>query len=141
MMMVMKKENVSDKQAKLYIRGRDVDSDAFVIEMQDCKWIKVGTLEEMQEMDALKQYHSNPIVRAINKALGESGQWRGRMTELIEFAEKHGIQIISTPRQLSDEIKKLEYQLNMIDGIEHGTISKGQASKPHVFKKCKSNNE
>lgn len=37
LMMVIKKENVSDKQAKLYIRGRDVDNDAFVIEMQDCR--------------------------------------------------------------------------------------------------------
>lgn len=32
--MVIKKENVSDKQVKLYIRGRDVDNDAFVIEMR-----------------------------------------------------------------------------------------------------------
>lgn len=139
LMMVMKKENVSDKQAKLYIRGRDVDSDAFVIEMQDCKWIKVGMLEEIQERDALRQYQNNPIVRAINKALEGSGQWRGRMTELIEFAGKHGIQIASTPRQLSDEIKKLEYQLKMIDGIEHGTINNGKASNIHIFKLCRTN--
>ncbi len=140
LMMVMKKENVSDKQAKLYIRGRDVDSDAFVIEMQDCKWIKVGTLEEMQEMDALRKYRNNPTVMAINKSLEETGQWRGRMTELVEYAEKHGIQINSTPRQLSDEIKKLEYQLKMIDNIEHGTISKGKASSVHIFKLCRTDN-
>ena len=133
LMMVMKKEDVSDRQAKLYIRGRDVDSDAFVMEMQDCKWVKVGTLEEMQARDALRDYRNNPIVRAINKVLEESGQWRGRMTELIEDAHKHGIQINSTPRQLSDEIKKLEYQLKMIDNIEHGTISKGKASSVHIF--------
>ena len=87
LMMVIKKENVSDKQAKIYIRGRDVDNDAFVIEMQDCRWAKVGTLEEMQERDTLRQYQNNPIVRAVNKSLEESGQWRRRMTELIEFAE------------------------------------------------------
>ena len=140
LMMVIKKENVSDKQAKLYIRGRDVDSDAFVIEMRDCKWIKIGTLEEMKERDALRDYHSNPIIRAINKALEESGQWRGRMTELIEYAERCGIHINFTPRQLSGEINKLEYQLKMIDNIEHGKINNGKASSIHVFKMSKSNN-
>lgn len=138
LMMVMKKENVSDKQAKLYIRGRDVDSDAFVIEMQDCKWIKVGTLEEMKERDAMRGYRNNPVARAINKALEESGQWRGRMVELIGLAEQNGIHINSTPRQLSDEIKKLEYHLKRIDNIEHGTIGNGQDSKAHIFKKIKS---
>ena len=94
LMMVIKKENVSDKQAKLYIRGRDVDNDAFVIEMQDCRWAKVGTLEEMQERDTLRQYQNNPIVREVNKALEESGQWRGRMTELIKFAERNSKSIL-----------------------------------------------
>lgn len=140
LMMVMKKEDVSDRQAKLYIRGRDVDSDAFVIEMQDCKWVKVGTLEEMQARDALRDYRNNPIVRAINKALEESGQWRGRMTELIEFAEQNGVHINSTPQQLSKEISDLEYQLKMIDSITHGTIGNGKGSSPHVFKLCKPNN-
>ncbi len=140
LMMVMKKDNVSDRQAKLYIRGRDVDSDAFVIEMQDCKWVKVGSLEEMQERDALRQYRNNPVVRAINKALEESGQWRGRMTELIVHAEQNGIHINSTPQQLSKEINGLEYQLKMVDNIEHGTIGKGKASNIHVFKLCKPNN-
>jgi RecA-family ATPase len=137
LLMVIKKENVSDKQAKLYIRGRDVDNDAFVIEMQDCRWAKVGTLEEMQERDTLRQYQNNPIVRAVNKALEESGQWRGRMTELIEFAEQNGIHINFTPQQLSKEINSLEYQLRMIEGIEHGTVGNGKGSSPHVFKKCK----
>lgn len=135
LMMVMKKENVSDKQAKLYIRGRDVDSDAFVIEMQDCKWVKVCSLEEKQQRDALREYHNNPIVRAINKVLEASGQWRGRMTELIEFAEKNDIHINSTPQQLSKEIDSLEYRLKAIDNIERGTISKGKASSIHVFYK------
>ena len=90
------KENntVSDKQVKLYIRGRDVGNDAFVIEMQDCRWAKVGTLEEMQERDTLRQYQNNPIVREVNKALEESGQWRGRMTELIKFAERNSKSIL-----------------------------------------------
>ncbi|MDE7202752.1 MAG: helicase RepA family protein [Lachnospiraceae bacterium] len=137
LMMVIKKENVADKQAKLYIRGRDVDNDAFVIEMQDCRWKKVGTLEEMQERDALREYHNNSIVRAIKKALEESGQWRGRRTELIEYAERNGIHINFTPQQLSKEISSLEYQLRMIDNIEHGTVGNGKGSSPHVFKKYK----
>ena len=140
LMMVMKKENVSDKQAKLYIRGRDVDSDAFVIEMQDCKWIKVGTLEEMKERDAMRGYRNNPVARAINKALEESGQWRGRMVELIGLAEQNGIHINSPLRQLSDKVKKLKYHLKMIDNIEHGTISKGQASSIYIFRLCRTNN-
>lgn len=49
----------------------------------------MGTLEEMQERDTLRQYQNNPIVRAVNKSLEESGQWRRRMTELIEFAERN----------------------------------------------------
>ena len=137
LMMVIKKENVADKQAKLYIRGRDVDNDAFVIEMQNCRWSKVGTLEEMQERDTLRQYQNNPIVQAINKALEESGQWRGRMTELIEYANHNGIPINYEPRQLSNAIRALEYQMKMIDGIEHGTLGNGKGSSIHVFKKNK----
>jgi len=136
LMMVIKKEKAADKQAKLYMRGRDVDSDAFVIEMDNCKWKKVGTLEEMQERDALIQYRDNPATRAINRILEESGQWRGRMTELIEFAEGNGIHINLSPQKLSKEINNLEYQLKMIDGIEHGTIGNGKGSSVHVFKKC-----
>ena len=140
LMMVIKKENVADKQAKFYIRGRDVDNDAFVIEMQNCRWSKVGTLEEMQERDAFMQYQNNPVIRAINKALEETGQWRGRMTDLIEFAERQGLHINFTPQQLSREINSLEYKLKMIDNIEHGTVGNGKGSSPHVFRKCKTDN-
>lgn len=90
----------------------------------------------MQERDALRDYHNNPIVRAINKALEDSLQWRGRMTELIVFAERSGIHINFTPQQTLNEIKKLEYQLKMVDSIEHGTISNGKASSIHVFRLC-----
>ncbi|MDE6056040.1 MAG: hypothetical protein K2G55_20320, partial [Lachnospiraceae bacterium] len=80
---------------------------------------------------------NNSIVRAIKKALEESGQWRGRRTELIEYAERNGIHINFTPQQLSKEISSLEYQLRMIDNIEHGTVGNGKGSSPHVFKKYK----
>ena len=48
----------------------------------------------MQERDTLRQYQNNPIVREVNKALEESGQWRGRMTELIKFAERNSKSIL-----------------------------------------------
>lgn len=134
LMMVIKKENVTDKQAKLYIRGRDIGDDAFVIEMNDCKWVKVGSLEEMERKDALQKYRENPIVIAINKAVEKSGSWRGRLSELIEFAEDNGIHINETPQGLKYTISKLEYELDRIDNIQHGVINKGKASKIHVFK-------
>ena len=59
--------------------------------MNDCKWVKVGSLEEMERKDALQKYRENPIVIAINKAVEKSGSWRGRLSELIEFAEDNGI--------------------------------------------------
>lgn len=135
LMMVIKKDKAMDRQAKLYIRGRDIGEDAFVMEMKNCKWIKIGTLEDMEEQDALRKYRDNPIVRAINKAVEESGEWRGRMSELIEFADKNGICISLTPQKLTSEVAALEYQLNRIDNIQHGTINKGHASKIHVLKR------
>lgn len=134
LMMVIKKETVTDKQAKLYIRGRDIEEDAFVIQMNDCKWVKVGSLQEMEQKDALQKYRENPVIIAINKAVEKSGSWRGRLSELIEFAEKNGIHINETPQGLTYTISKLEYELERIDNIQHGTIKNGKASKIHVFK-------
>lgn len=133
LMMVIQKDNVADRQAKLYIRGRDIDSDSFVMELQNCRWAKVGTLEEVQERDALRQYQNHPVVRAVNSALEESGKWRGRMMELIEFAEQRGIHINLTPQQLAKEISSLEYQMQIVDGIVHGIVRNGKASSIHVF--------
>lgn len=135
LMMVIKKDNVMDKQAKLFIRGRDIGDDAYVMEMKNCKWIKIGTLEEMEEQDALQKYRANPVVMAINKAVEESGEWRGRMSELIELADKNGIYISLTPQKLTSEVSALEYQLNRIDNIQHGTINNGSGSKSHIFRK------
>lgn len=135
LMMVMKKEDVNDKQAKLYIRGRDVDSDAFVIEMQNCKWVKVGTVAEMEAERALERYHNHPVVRTLNLLLKDNKQWRGRMKELIEEADALSIDITDTPQKLVTTIKGLEDNLYYIDHIKHYTISKGKGSDIHVFEK------
>ncbi len=137
LMMILRRENAEDKQAKLYIRGRDVDNNAFVIEMKECKWVKVGTLDEIQEQNTVKQFHNNSTVRALNEALKDAEQWRGRMSDLISFAEKREIYISLTPKQLSNEIGVLECQLKKIDGIEHTVINNGKGSSIHVFKKHK----
>lgn len=133
LMMVIKKENAMDKQAKLYIRGRDIWDDAFVIEMQDCKWVKIGTVEDWERKDALMRYKTNPVVMAINAAVEETGMWRGRVSELIEFADSKGIHIDETPQALTHTLQKLKHDLEMIDHIQYGTVSKGSASKIHVF--------
>ena len=135
MMMVIKKEAVTDKQAKLYIRGRDIEEDAYVIEMQNCKWVKIGSLQQIEQQEALIKYRKNPIVIAVNKAVDKTGEWRGRMLELIEFAEKHGIRLSYTPQKLASEITSLEYQFDRIDNIQHGIINIGKGSKVHILKK------
>ena len=135
LMMVMKKEDVNDKQSKLFIRGRDVESDAFVIEMQNCKWKKVGTIEEMEAERELERYHKHPVVRALNALLKDEKQWRGRMTNLIEEADALGIDIIETPQKLITTLKKLEERLYFVDHIRHYTISNGSGSATHVFEK------
>ena len=135
LMMVMKKEDVNDKQAKLFIRGRDVDSDAFVVEMQNCKWVKVGTVAEMETERELERYHNHPVVRTLNLLLKDTKQWRGRMSNLIEEADALNIDIIETPQKLVTTVKKLEEQLYLIDHIRHYTIKNGKASDIHIFEK------
>lgn len=135
LMMVMKKKDAMDKQAKLYIRGRDVDSDAFIIEMKDCKWVKVGSLADMEAEKQLQEYHNNPVVRAVNALVKDTGEWRGRMSELIEAAAKIHIDIYETPQKLANTITKLEEKLYLIDHISHGTVGNGTGSQPHVFRR------
>lgn len=64
--LMIKKDNALDNQAKLYIKGRDVDSDAFAIEIKNCKWVKVGSLADIEADQKLKEYRGNRVVIAVN---------------------------------------------------------------------------
>lgn len=138
LMMVMKKDNAMDKQAKLYVRGRDIWDDAFVIEMQECRWVKVGSVADMEAERELAAYRDNPIVVAINALTKDTGQWKGRAGQLIEDADKLQIDIPESPQKLVNSFKRLEDKLLHIDHIRHYTISNGKASDIHVFQKQKS---
>ena len=99
------------------------------------KWVKVGTVAEMEAERALERYHNHPVVRTLNLLLKDNKQWRGRMKELIEEADALSIDITDTPQKLVTTIKGLEDNLYYIDHIKHYTISKGKGSDIHIFEK------
>lgn len=78
-MMVLKKQNRADQEAKLSITGRDVEYIELVIERKDNWWTLVDTLTE----DDLREETIPEAIRAVANFVYANGEgWRGTITEL-----------------------------------------------------------
>lgn len=79
-MMVLKKKNRADTEAKLSITGRDVEYTELIIERKDNWWTLVDTLTED---DICAQSIPEAIKTVANYVYGHGEGWSGTITELM----------------------------------------------------------
>lgn len=79
-MMVLKKQNRIDNEAKLSITGRDVEYTELIIERQNNWWILVDTLTESEIRE---QTIPEDIKAVVNFIFMQGESWRGTASDLL----------------------------------------------------------
>jgi len=136
-MLVLKKASRQDKEATLYITGRDVEQGELLMQFDDsCRWTLLGTAEEVAEQEKRLKYLSSPVVKTIKGVLNESPQkrWTGTAKELLQAGERllH-LPIATSAQQLSKELRELKDQLYTDEKIVYRVSSNGNAGNRHHF--------
>lgn len=135
--LVITKAKRSDDTATLSVTGRDVESSETVIEFDKgtCKWKPLGSLEEVTEQEARREYQESSLIQTI-RALVErgGGTWRGTMSDLMEAGrEIAGTNLAVTNRALSTMVKAMDGPMFDYDGIVHTRAKNGSGGGKHSF--------
>lgn len=105
---VICKDKREDETAKLYITGRDLESQCYEIKFnkQKFRWEMQGTHKDMEQLRLELAYRSSPIVTTVKTLLNQNnGRWSGTVSELIKASQyfKSGC-IHGDPRKVGSEI-------------------------------------
>lgn len=79
-MMVLKKQNRADKEAKLSVTGRDVEYIELIIERQKNWWVLLDTLTES---DIREQSIPEDVKAVTNFIFAQGESWRGTASDLL----------------------------------------------------------
>lgn len=127
--MVIKKENREDETAKLYITGRDLESQCYEMKFnkQTFRWEMQGTHKDMEQMRAECEYRNSPIVRTVKILLDQNdGHWKGTASDMIKasYCFRNGC-IHDKPQQVGTEINRFISFFKKLDNIGfHREITK-----------------
>lgn len=137
-MIVIGKEKRTDDETNLYITGRDIPQNSYVMKFENSKWRIIGSIEDREERKAQEMYDNSPIVKTINLLINESEskEWKGTAGNLIN----EGKRLLNT--RIADSAQKLSKNLNFLDPllfrndqIIYTSIPNGNAGKVHRFHK------
>jgi RecA-family ATPase len=135
-MITMSKENRDDENTKLSITGRDVEMQDYQIQFNKntCRWQMLGASNEVEELQAIREYDNSPIVLTIKKLLEQNREgWTGSATELIDASMFYNTPIRDDSRKLGKSIGKYQDLLYRQDNIIYKAISNGSGAKKHSF--------
>ncbi len=133
------KKSRKDRNATLYITGRDVKDNNIVMHFNQntFRWEVVGSADEIEEKEKRQQYEDSLVVKTIKTLLKESpnNRWRGKVSQLLN----EGVRITNTPIATSAKNlggilnDKFSKDLFTYDKIIHQTTPNGNAGKFHDF--------
>ena len=131
---IMQRDKREDTRTKLHMIGRDVEARCLILEMNGCKWRKVGTAEEESERKAFEAYDKDPVVRTIRALLKDSpsginisaAEFFGEMFKKVNDYGGH------TPATLGKYFLSIAPLLLKNDGITH-SIGRRNISRSHRF--------
>lgn len=137
---VLSKENRTDKEARLFITGRKVRQSMHSIKFDDsrCQWDYMGEAEitdkdkrETEERDLL---YSNSNIRAAVVTLAQNIQepWKGRASNIIEVAAQYGIGLRETNKEIGGFLNKMQGLFMNEDNILIEKINNGTG--PWIYK-------
>lgn len=137
-MIVIHKKNRNDAEATLSITGRTVQECEYSIRFNKpiCKWEMLGDAAEIQEKREREEFYNNPLVRTIIRLVDtHSGEYTGKVSEIIAAAPYFRQRIYKNAQQVGREITKLSPLLMKYYNIEHYSPKNGTASVSHTFRK------
>lgn len=140
---LISKEKRTSKDAKLFITGRKVRSSIHSISFDDnaCQWNYVGVAEikddnEAEQKERMETYLHSKIRDAVKKIaykLAEDNKpaWKGRASDLVFEAAKHGVGLEESNKAVGGFLTKMVGLFMDVDGILIEPICNGTGSKTY----------
>ena len=112
--MILGRREDPNKRFSVICRDSDEGQVDFEATFTDHVWNVAGTVEEMQEERANKEYSANPVAFTIRKLVEEGGGgWYGTMKELLEEVATRTKQYpATTPEKMKKLVSEIEYRLS-----------------------------
>lgn len=90
---ILEKKSRDDSVATLFVTGRDVEYQTFILRFEECRW----NLIERSFQKELEIKNAPEIVGNVISFINENKMWQGTATELLEILDKKDI----TPQYLT----------------------------------------
>mgnify|MGYP000234868984 FL=1 len=90
---ILEKKSRDDSVATLFVTGRDVEYQTFILRFEECRW----NLIERSFQKELEIKNAPEIVSNVISFINENKMWQGTATELLEILDKKDI----TPQYLT----------------------------------------
>ena len=138
-MIVLSRDRRGADTTRLNASGRDIEELELELQFRKdrCRWLSLGSPEDLASKRALEEYEASPIVRTIRKLVEQSPgrEWTGTATQLMEAGQYiTGHYLAPSAKALGKRLGELEKPLLEEDGISHMTVSHGTGGKRHVFR-------
>lgn len=135
-LMTMSRDKRDDTNTKLSIVGRDVEPQDYQIQFKKdiCRWHMLGTDDEVEEMKAIEQYNSDPLVLTIKKIMSQNRDgWTGTAKEIIDASRMFGTPIHESDRKIGKSIEKYSEMLFEQDNIIYCAVPNGSGATKRRF--------
>lgn len=135
-MITMNRENRDDENTKLSITGRDVEMQDYQIQFNKdtCRWQMLGASNEVETLQAIREYDSSPIIATIKKLLEQNQTgWTGSATEIVNSSKLFKTPIFESAQKVGQAIGRYQELLYQQDNILYEPIKNGTGSKKHHF--------
>ena len=136
-MMVMYRRKKNDP-IHISIKGKTIDGlPELDVKLENAQWSVVdgACSEEMEKIEAMNEYKTSDIRRAVVELASQHGGWRGRCGELIGAAVEIGIGLTDSPKMIGGFLHRHQGRFLAEDGIQMLIVNKGTASKIYEFLK------
>lgn len=117
-----------------YGRGRDFEDVSLAIKRdeQTCRWLSIGTTENIQQVRDMEEYENSPAVGVIRNIVRQSnGLPQKVLLQDIrdQVVEDYGVPAGTSARNFSTELRGLTNKLYMYDGIIVKPLGKKTVNK------------
>ena len=133
---VLKKKNLQVEETQMYITGRDVELNDYVIKFNKdkCKWQMIGNVENYNEHLKRQSYNNNTLVATIKTLLKDKNVWTGTLKELNnEHMKLYNNLYSDNSHKLGKELINIESLLLECDNIVYIPSSKYPTNKGRII--------
>ena len=120
---VISKQNRDDKEAKLYVTGRDTEPQTLAVRFNQnlFKWENLGDFEAVERNKLIEEYNSSRIVQVVKRLLAQSnGEFTHSAQDLIKASQYIGdgsLKIYDSEQKVGKDLLKYIKCFDEVDGI------------------------